>query len=63
MPEDDGEAEEALPEDALVDDGESNDATEANTDARQRAKRTRSRDGISFFDNINAKPCGFCFDA
>jgi hypothetical protein len=62
-PEDDGEAEEALPEDAQVDEGESTDAKESSADARQRAKRTRSGDGISFFDNINAEPCGFFFDA
>jgi hypothetical protein len=61
--EDDGEAEEALPEDAQVDEGESTDAKESSADARQRAKRTRSRDGISFFDNTNAEPRGFFFDA
>ena len=63
LPEDDGEAEEALPEDAQVDEGESTDAKEGNTDARQRAKSTRPGDGVSFFDNINAEPCGFFFDA
>ena len=63
LPEDDGEAEEALPEDAQVDEGESTDAKESSADARQRAKKTRSGDGISFFDNINAEPCGFFFDA
>ena len=59
LPEDDGEAEEALPEDAQADEGESTDAKEGNADARQRAKSTRPGDGVSFFDNINAEPCGF----
>ena len=46
-----------------LDDGASADAKEASADARQRAEETRPGEGVAFFDNINAEPCGFFFDA